>query len=146
MFKRENWWVWVTTALLAFGLFGCRVAWAEVPSEWPRYAIQVEGEFGLPAGLLRSICSAESDWKPYLTGIAGEIGVCQMKPATLAMFVHDSPENMRDPYYSIYYAGVYLDWVSRQLKTRNPDILAAAYNRGPYSEVVRYMQKVRSRR
>ena len=152
MFKRENAWKWVTAALLAYGFFGCTVAEARMHTEhdpahaWIRYAKQVNLEFGLPAGLLQSICSAESDWRPDLVGSAGEIGLCQMKPGTLAMFSHDDPKEMLDPYHAIYYAGVYLQWMAKQLKTNSPDILAAAYNRGPYSEVVRYMQKVRSRR
>lgn len=152
MFKRENAWVWITAALLAYGLFGCGTAEASMHTEhdpahaWIRFAYQIEGEMGLPKGLLQSICSTESDWRPNLVGSAGEIGVCQMKPGTLAMFSHDNPKELYDPYYAIYYSGIYLQWISKTLKTRNTDILAAAYNLGPYSGVVKYMLKARSRR
>ena len=149
MIKRENAWVWVTAVLLAYGFFGCTVAEARMHTEhdpahaWIRYAKQVNLELGLPAGLLQSICSAESDWRPDLVGSAGEIGLCQMKPGTLRMFTQDSAENLFDPFFALDYAGRYLAWLSKTLGTRDSDVLAAAYNQGPYSSAVVYMMKVR---
>lgn len=153
MTRRDTVCLWIATAaLLVYGLFGGANAEARMHTEhdpahaWIRYAYQIESELGLPKGLLQSICSAESDWRPNLMGTAGEIGVCQMKPRTLAMFSHDDSREMYDPYYAIYYAGVYLQWIQHKLQTRDPDILALAYNQGPYSKTVAYVLKVRSRK
>ena len=151
MFKRENWWVWATAVLLAVGLFGCE-AEARMHTEfdpahgWIQYAKQVERELGLPEKLLSSTCSTESDWRPNLVGTAGEIGLCQMKPGTLALLVAASPTELYDPYFAIYYAGVYYQWLIKRVGTRDPDVLALAYNQGPYSAAVQYVMKVRSRR
>jgi soluble lytic murein transglycosylase-like protein len=110
------------------------------------YARQVEKQFNLPDKLVTSICSAETDWRPKEIGKAGEIGVCQMMPGTLAMFTSDDPKELLDPFYAIYYAGVYLQYLIKKLGTRDPDILAAAYNGGPNHPIVKYMIRVRGRR
>ena len=147
MFKRENAWKWVTAALLAYGFFGCAPVEASgIDDSWVAYrayAKTVAVRHGLPEGLIAAICQVESSWRPYVVGKAGEIGLCQMKPGTLAMFTKDSPERLFDPFYALDYVGVYLAWLSKTLGTRDSDVLAAAYNQGPYSSAVVYMMKVR---
>lgn len=48
------------------------------------HAIRMESKYDLPPGLLRAICEQESHWR-NLAGRHGEIGVCQVKPTTVAM-------------------------------------------------------------
>ena len=147
MFKRENAWKWVTAALLAYGFFGCTPAEATGRDDswvaYRAYAKTVAVRHGLPEGLVAAICLVESSWRPYVVGSAGEIGLCQMKPGTLRMFTQDSAENLFDPFFALDYAGRYLAWLSKTLGPRDSDVLAAAYNQGPYSSAVVYMMKVR---
>lgn len=53
-----------------------------------QYAQQMEVKYQLPDGLLRSICEQETRWR-NVAGSHGEIGVCQIKPDTVA---HICPE------------------------------------------------------
>lgn len=52
-------------------------------------------------------------------------------------------EQLKDPYVNMDYAARYLVQLRDQLKTNDPDILAAAYNGGPANRTVDYMLKVR---
>lgn len=47
-------------------------------------ARQVEQKYALPEGLLESVCYTESHWN-NVPGRHGEVGVCQVKPATVRM-------------------------------------------------------------
>jgi hypothetical protein len=48
------------------------------------HAAKVEIAYDLPTGMLRAICEQESHWR-NVAGQHGEIGVCQIKPATVQM-------------------------------------------------------------
>lgn len=51
---------------------------------WQAHAIAMERKYDLPRGMLRAICDQETRWR-NLAGRDGEIGVCQLKPGTVAM-------------------------------------------------------------
>lgn len=155
MFKRDTlgssilYWIAVAMFIAAFVAAWVGAVHAEnsrVEVYMIAYARQVEKQFNLPEKLVASICSAETDWRPNMIGKAGEIGVCQMMPGTLAMFTFDDPKELLDPFYAIHYAGVYLQYLIKRVGTRDPDVLAAAYNGGPNSPAVKYMMRVRGRR
>lgn len=53
-----------------------------VAGPWAEVAAHYESAYGLPPGLLQAICVRESGWR-NVPGRDGEIGVCQVKPATV---------------------------------------------------------------
>lgn len=58
------------------------VAAVSAPADYLRgVAAAQENALGLPPGLLQAICARESGWR-NVPGRDGEIGVCQVKPAT----------------------------------------------------------------
>ena len=141
MFKRENAWVWATAALLAYGLFGCLRA-AEALT-YKELAAQFEEKNSLPLGLLQAICEIESDWRPTAIGKDGEIGLCQLKPQTLALFCPAcNPEVLLNPYDNLHWAARYLRWLIKVLGTTDPATLAVAYNGGQGSPAARYLIKL----
>lgn len=60
------------------------------------------------------------------------------------MDINTIAEQLKDPYKNLEYAARYLSWLRAELRTNDPDILAAAYNGGPASKAVEYMLKVRA--
>lgn len=71
--------------ILAYVVMGCGDARAApTRAELEVHAAKVEVEYQLPAGLVRAICEQESHWR-NVAGQHGEIGVCQLKPSTVAM-------------------------------------------------------------
>ncbi len=70
----------IAVALASLYAFPVR---ADAP-ELQVHATKMEVKYNLPPGMLRAICEQESRWR-NLAGQHGEIGVCQIKPGTVAM-------------------------------------------------------------
>ncbi len=89
---------------------------------------------GIPATLLLSICSAESDLRAdvvnFQDGGGDSIGICQTKESTARMLgFSGDPNLLLNRWYSAQYAAKYL---RRQLRRYKGDVCSAvaAYNRG----------------
>ena len=107
-------------------------------------AAQIEEKHQLPVGLLVAICEVESGWRPHAIGREGEVGLCQIKPRTLAMLCPTcNPEHLLNPHDNLTWAARYLVWLQRSLGTSDPDILAVAYNGGAGSPAANYLLKLR---
>lgn len=74
-----------------------------------QHAVEMEIKYELPSGLLVSICEQESRWR-NVAGQAGEIGVCQIKPSTIA---HICPKCAEKVTHENYRLGSKGDVVSR---------------------------------
>ena len=106
-------------------------------------ATQIEEKHQLPIGLLVAICEVESGWRPQAIGREGEIGLCQLKPQTLALLCPNcNPEHLLNPYDNLTWAARYLVWLKRMLGTSDPDVLAVAYNGGQGSPAANYLIKI----
>lgn len=70
--------------ILAYMLSGYMDAEGATREQLEIHAAKVEAQFELPTGLVRAICEQESHWR-NVAGQHGEIGVCQLKPATVLM-------------------------------------------------------------
>ena len=106
-------------------------------------AAQIEEKYQLPVGLLVAICQVESGWRPQAIGREGEIGLCQLKPQTLALLCPNcNPEHLLNPYDNLTWAARYLVWLKRMLGTSDPDVLAVAYNGGQSSPAANYLIKI----
>ncbi len=80
---------------------------AEAPLQ--AHAAAMETKYDLPKGMLRAICEQESRWR-NLAGRHGEIGVCQIKPTTVAMVC---PECAGNVHRQMFAAGSRGDHVAR---------------------------------
>jgi soluble lytic murein transglycosylase-like protein len=70
-----------------------------------RYA----SEYGVPASLAQAVIQVESNYRPNLTGSAGEVGLMQIKPATARMLGYGgSVKALYDPDTNIKYGMKYL--------------------------------------
>lgn len=64
---------------------------------------------GVPTGLARAVVKVESNFRPDVTGRAGEIGLMQIKLATArGMGYRGSRQNLYDPATNIYWGMKYL--------------------------------------
>ncbi|HJW82422.1 MAG TPA: peptidoglycan-binding protein [Acidiferrobacterales bacterium] len=70
--------------ILLYVLMGYGDARAATVEQLEVHAAKVELAYDLPTGMLRAICEQESHWR-NVAGQHGEIGVCQIKPATVQM-------------------------------------------------------------
>lgn len=139
-------------------IFACA---AVVPADanWSRASLQKKAEvtanrFQVPAETLKAICERESGWNPSALGRVGEIGLCQLRPQTVALMKGrswraDLPEDERlrlieqelyDPNKNLEYAAQYLRWMIREAKG-DITLAIAAYNAGP--GVIRYVHRVK---
>ena len=98
-------------------------------------------QFGLPAGLLSSLCYVESKHNTeavhYFDGDANSYGVCQIKLATAQYLGFEGDEEeLMQPRVNIYYAAAYL---SRQRVRYKGSIEKAiiAYNIGHAGSLTR---------
>jgi soluble lytic murein transglycosylase-like protein len=70
-----------------------------------RYA----ASYGVPVSLARAVIKIESNYRPHLTGSAGEVGLMQIKPATARMLGYTgSVKGLYDPETNIKYGMKYL--------------------------------------
>jgi soluble lytic murein transglycosylase-like protein len=70
-----------------------------------RYA----SEYGVPASLAQAVIQVESNYRPNMTGSAGEVGLMQIKPATARMLGYSgSVKALYDPDTNIKYGMKYL--------------------------------------
>ncbi|MHA6643064.1 lytic transglycosylase domain-containing protein [Mesorhizobium sp. A623] len=70
-----------------------------------RYA----ASYGVPFSLARAVIRVESNYRPHLTGSAGEVGLMQIKPATARMMGYSgSVKGLYDPETNIKYGMKYL--------------------------------------
>lgn len=74
-------------------------AHADVKS-WQAHADRMEVEYSLPPGLLRAICTQETRWR-NVAGRHGEIGLCQIKPATVAMVCPECVGNVKRTLFAL---------------------------------------------
>ena len=77
------------------------------------HAAKVEIEYDLPTGMLRAICEQESHWR-NVAGSHGEIGVCQIKPATVQM-VCQCKDNARQMFFRLGAKGDTVRQIQAQL-------------------------------
>jgi soluble lytic murein transglycosylase-like protein len=64
---------------------------------------------GVPVGLAHAVIKIESNYRPLLTGRAGEVGLMQIKPATARMLGYTgSVKGLYDPETNIKYGMKYL--------------------------------------
>lgn len=126
---------------------------------WSRSVLEKTAEatatrYQVPADALKAICQRESSWNPKAVGRAGEIGLCQLRPETVALMKgpnwrRDLDEQGRmsliqqelyDPRKNLEWAAKYLRWMIREA---NGDITLAiaAYNAGP--GVIHYVKRVK---
>jgi soluble lytic murein transglycosylase-like protein len=70
-----------------------------------RYA----SEYGIPASLAHAVIQVESNYRPGMTGSAGEVGLMQIKPSTARMLGYGgSVKGLYDPKTNIKYGMKYL--------------------------------------
>jgi soluble lytic murein transglycosylase-like protein len=70
-----------------------------------RYA----GAYGVPVSLAQAVIHVESNYRPNLTGSAGEVGLMQIKPSTARMLGYTgSVKGLYDPETNIKYGMKYL--------------------------------------
>lgn len=65
--------------------------------------------YGVPVSLARAVIKIESNYRPHLTGSAGEVGLMQIKPATARMLGYTgSVKGLYNPETNIKYGMKYL--------------------------------------
>ena len=137
MFKRISFWLFVSMFVVVLVASWYGAAYALTYKE---LAAQFEEKNSLPSGLLQAICEIESGWRPHAIGRDGEIGLCQLKPQTLALLCPGcNPEVLLNPYDNLHWAARYLTWLMKVLRTDNQATLAVAYNGGQGSLAARYL-------
>jgi len=63
------------------------------------YANQINAEYDLPPGMLVAVCEQESRWR-NVAGQHGEIGVCQIKPSTVAGMCPECTGNIARKFFT----------------------------------------------
>ncbi|WP_187972075.1 lytic transglycosylase domain-containing protein [Aquibium microcysteis] len=65
--------------------------------------------YGVPVALAHAVVTVESNFRPHVTGSAGEIGLMQIKPATARMMGYSgSAKGLYDPETNVKYGMKYL--------------------------------------
>lgn len=95
--------------------------------ELDSYATEVEGRYGLPAGLINALKNSGEQSNSWQTSSAGATGVMQFMPGNLRKY---GVADASDPYELIDAAGRYLRDTSAQYGG-NVDAMIADYNGGP---------------
>jgi soluble lytic murein transglycosylase-like protein len=128
-------------------------------ANWNRASLQRRAEmmadrYRVPSEALKAICERESGWNPKAVGSAGEIGLCQLRPQTVALmrgpgWRRDLSDEQRialiqqelyNPDTNLEWAARYLRWMIREAKG-DITLAIAAYNAGP--GVIRYVNRVK---
>ncbi len=119
-----------------------------------RHADAAAARYGVPAETLKAICGRESSWNPRAVGPVGEIGLCQLRPQTVALMKGPNwrsdlseaerikliEQELFDPTTNLAWAAKYLKWMMREAKG-DMSLAIAAYNAGP--GVIRYVNRVK---
>jgi len=80
-----------------------------VKSGLPGIVTRYAKEYGVPVALAHAVVTVESNFRPHVTGRAGEIGLMQIKPATARMMGYSgSAKGLYDPETNIKYGMKYL--------------------------------------
>ncbi len=88
-----------------------KAAPATAPGEVPYSAIIARhaANYGVPFSLARAVIKIESNYRPHVTGSAGEIGLMQIKPSTARMLGYTGTvKGLYDPETNIKYGMKYL--------------------------------------
>lgn len=98
-------------------------------------------QFGLPQGLLSSICFVESSHNPtaihYSDGSGDSIGICQIKLKTAQwMGFQGTAEELLEPRINIYYAAAYLTHQFTRYQNQTEKAIIA-YNMGHAGQLTR---------
>lgn len=85
---------------------------AGTPTESGRYGAIIAryaASYGVPVSLAKAVISIESNYRPHMTGSAGEVGLMQIKPATARMLGYTgSVKGLYDPETNIKFGMKYL--------------------------------------
>ncbi len=130
-----------------------------VDANWSRASLERHAEvtakrFQVPAETLKAICERESSWNPNALGQAGEIGLCQLRPQTVALMkgpnwrrdLNDQDRikliqrELFDPTKNLEWAAKYLRWMMKEARG-DVTLAIAAYNAGP--GIIRYVNRVK---
>ena len=84
---------------------------------------------GVPPVLLRAMCKLESNHNPGARGRAGEIGLCQIMPATARLACRLEPRELWNPAVNADCAALYLARQKRKFGDWEKALMA--YNIGP---------------
>lgn len=80
-----------------------------VKSGLPGIVARYAREYGVPVALAHAVVTVESNFRPHVTGRAGEIGLMQIKPATARMMGYSgSAKGLYDPETNVKYGMKYL--------------------------------------
>ena len=143
-------------------LFLIMLSWALITpayANWNRASLERHAEatarrYEVPAEALKAICERESSWNPKALGQAGEIGLCQLRPQTVALMKGPNwrrdltdqdrikliQRELYDPEKNLEWAAKYLRWMMREARG-DITLAIAAYNAGP--GVIRYVNRVK---
>jgi soluble lytic murein transglycosylase-like protein len=85
---------------------------AAAPADSGRYGAIIAryaASYGVPVSLAKAVISIESNYRPHMTGSAGEVGLMQIKPATARMLGYTgSVKGLYDPETNIKFGMKYL--------------------------------------
>ncbi|RST85969.1 lytic transglycosylase domain-containing protein [Aquibium carbonis] len=80
-----------------------------VKGELPAIVTRYAKAYGVPVALAHAVVTVESNFRPHVTGRAGEIGLMQIKPATARMMGYSgSAKGLYDPETNVKYGMKYL--------------------------------------
>jgi soluble lytic murein transglycosylase-like protein len=98
-----------TTASIAATEAGEAKAAAITDAKFANIVAKYASEHGVPPALAHAVIRVESNYRPNVTGRAGEIGLMQIKPATARMMGYSgSAKGLYDPETNIRYGMKYL--------------------------------------
>ncbi len=82
---------------------------ASSPAPYSAIISHYAAHYGVPMSLAHAVVKIESNYRPHLTGSAGEVGLMQIKPATARMLGYSgSLKGLYDPETNIKYGMKYL--------------------------------------
>jgi soluble lytic murein transglycosylase-like protein len=88
---------------------GIATSGAAATTRYTALVARYASEYGVPASLAHAVIRVESNYRPNITGGAGEVGLMQIKPATARMLGYGgSVKALYDPETNIKYGMKYL--------------------------------------
>ncbi|MHB2264307.1 lytic transglycosylase domain-containing protein [Aliihoeflea sp. PC F10.4] len=98
-----------TGAIASTDTAGKKKAAAVTNGQFSQIISKYATEHGVPASLAHAVIQVESNFRPNVTGRAGEVGLMQIKPATARMMGYSgSAKGLYDPEVNIRYGMKYL--------------------------------------
>ncbi len=119
---------WLLNVVLAFGLVATASTFAAPGAKEAQvtglieHAALMESRYELPFGQLQAVCEQESRWR-NVPGQAGEIGVCQIKPSTVALVAGGNPYALTRTVYALGSQGSYVSAIQAVLTKEVDDEL-----------------------